>query len=350
MLKNDIQISCDRDSYVVRLILPDGFRFYKESLHKHREFFEQSFIESTLACACPDGYYCTVKSRKSIKDCLCGNGYVDISLMHLVIKSLNCLLESCEKHKILPQNIIFDYSAVFINSAFSEIKFIYMPGAEYVGQLTDFKELIKIVFLHMYDKLSEEDYQKINALIGNIETSYNIESLGGIFKEIEEVIAPYIFNKKGLTKSKILKLLFDDKGQKTKKSLRPQRKNKVLQKAIFKKDTAKPQKHYVEVLGGINLKGTYVKKEIINGKSSVIKIGRDGKWSDIIVNDITASRKHAELHIDHNKKMTVKDMSLNGTCVDGIRIKDRECAYNLDSDIKILITEECEVLVRYKNA
>ena len=346
-----IQISCDRGTCVIRIVSEDGFDLYKEALFKNRSFFEESIIENALAYAAADGYYCAVKGRKSIKDYLCGENTAGVELPWLLIRSLSILHDTCEKYGICFESIIFDYRAMYVNSYMTEMKFVYMPGAERIQEKRpSYPEVLKIVFLHVYNLLSDNDYLLVSSLIERElekeNSSLREKTRKAVFGEIEKVLAPYIFSKKQTIGTKIKKWveawLFSEKAPVVSDELCSNESVIALKGGETKK--------YIEILGDKRLEGIYLSRNICGDENNIIRIGRDKVWSDIVVEDMTASRQHAEISLESEGRLKIRDMSRNGIKVDGVRVQQKERTYDTDQDIRILITEDCGVLVRYKNA
>jgi pSer/pThr/pTyr-binding forkhead associated (FHA) protein len=117
--------------------------------------------------------------------------------------------------------------------------------------------------------------------------------------------------------------------------------------AVSKRLKRKATEPVVQISGEGLLNGVSVTRQFINDKNNIIRIGRDEGWSDIVVKDMIASRKHAELCFDSSGKMIVSDMSLNGTKVNGIRLNHCNREYSGKQDVRIMITEQCGVLVKF---
>ncbi len=337
---SNIQVSCDRGNCTVRLILPEGFEYYKKALAEDGGVFEENIIEDTNVTPCPEGYSYIVKNQKSIKEYLSEEAPDFLELLHLLLQCIIELGNVCKKYNISPCAMIYDYSAVFVSDSMREVKFLYMPGAEHVQKIMQCTELIKIIFLHIYDEISVEDYQTINDLLES-NPEIKLADLMKTVNRVDEIVALYLEERKKSAKDKFRgwlqnKAVFEHK-----------QKNRERLKAVKGK---KQTKGVVEIIGERNLSGIHIQKSIFKDSEKIIRIGRDRKWSDIVVNDLTASRRHAELSFSSNRGLKVRDLSLNGTNVNGTKLRGYEKMYRLDSDVKILITEECEVLVRYKNA
>jgi len=346
----NLRVSYDRGTTVVRIASADGFEHYKNALKENHGFFEEGIIENALTYASADGYYCAVKGVKSIKDYLCGEKGAGIELPWLLIKSIRHLFDVCKKHGVSPEDIVFDYGAIFVNPYMSEMKFIYMPGSAELQAEREYLELIKVVVLHFYDTLGDEDYSAVCKAVedGLSEKTLSEEEIKEkTLERLEELLVSHIETKKKSLGAKLKRWvearLFEEKkseGETAQQSKEPEKEEKEH----------KNTKKYIEILGDRRLEGIYLSRNICDRDNNIIRIGRDKVWSDIVVEDMTASRKHAELCLESDGSIKIKDMSLNGIKVDGIRVKQKENIYGADKDIKILITEDCGVVVRYKNA
>ena len=250
--------------------------------------------------------------------------------------------------------MIFDYSAVFTDKAFSEIKFVYMPGAWTAQKPGCCGELIKIVFLHMYGELPAEEYRLMGHAIDTlcVETEYD-GLLCGI-RNLRLRLQQYNLNKKTSFYNKLCELV-----KKTVASVREgeadeKEDGKIVSRNKKCSDPGESlerclcTERYVELIGEEKLEGSYVRKNFKKERRVFIKIGRDKEWSDLVVNDIFASRRHAELQIDRDGYMSINDMSLNGVGISGDKKSPDNEISIINSDIKIFITENCRVLVRYK--
>ncbi len=328
-----IYVSCDRKSTTVRLVVQDGFAKYKKELKENGAFFEEGAIESASCSACSNGYCYVVKGRSNLKEYLCEEKEVKPELFIVLLKSVYSILDLCDRYNIPPNRIIYDYRAVFVENNNTEIKFLCMPGAEEAQNLTPCMELVRVFFLHLYEVITIDDYKKGETFF-ELADHNSVEDIKKLLLDMEKMMALYLCNKNNSLSKKIKQFM----NKKT--ALNPD-------DAVSKRLKRKATEPVVQISGEGLLNGVSVTRQFINDKNNIIRIGRDEGWSDIVVKDMIASRKHAELCFDSSGKMIVSDMSLNGTKVNGIRLNHCNREYSGKQDVRIMITEQCGVLVKF---
>lgn len=339
MLANSgLRISCDRRSCTVSIILRDGFKLYKDAVREKVGFFEEGIIETSPVSSCPGGYMCIVKGKKSVKDYLCEEKKLEAEILQGLINSLIKLISVCKEKNVQLEDVVFDYRAVFLENNSYNMRFLYMPGASYFQKEESCFELIKVVFLHIYETMSEEEYREGESIIAYKEA--NIETLHVFLEKMNTWISSCLA-KKANRRTRIVKQI---KGWVNIFEKKPKNDTERENKKSFKNN-----KKIIEIFGEKKLEGVYYSKRCNGDKKDVIRIGRDKEWSDVTVNDMTASRRHAELVFNEEGNVTVRDMSRNGTQINGVLQKKNEKTYDIGNDIRILITESCGILVRYGN-
>lgn len=328
-----IYVSCDRKSTTVRLIVQDGFARYKKELKDNGAFFEESAIETASCSSCSNGYYYVVKGRNNLKEYLCEELDVKPELFIVLLKSVCEILDLCARYKIPPNLIIYDYRAVFVENNNTEIKFLSMPGAEDVQSLAPCVDLVKVFFLHLYEFFSADDYKKGEMFLETTDFT-SIPDIKKLLSNMENMTVPYLSNKNNSLSNKIKQFI--------------NRKRAINQDNPESKIvTLSARTPAVQICGEGILAGLSVTRQSLDEKNNIIRIGRDEGWSDIVVKDMTASRKHAELSFDSSGKMIVSDMSLNGTKVNGVQLKRCKHECSGKQDVRIMITEQCGVLVKF---
>ena len=341
-----IYVSSDRGLCAVKLILKDGFLLYKNAVKEKQPFFESGLLAAASYTSAPDGYFCTIKGGYSIKDHL-GSGEVpDLLAFGRFTEAIGLLLEKCTEMSISIYDIIYDYGAVFTDKEFSDFKFIYMPGAGTAQGAQKCGELVKILFLHMYNVLSEEEYRVLGGIVEELSAAKTYETVFRSLQRIRIFVMQYCQNKK------------ENAAEKLRDWLRKYARNNLFvstgRKEPFKIDkrhekyAAAPISGILIIQGRDRLSGIRLEKEIYKNKQTTIKIGRDREWADIYVEDIMASRHHAEICADTDAVIRIKDMSLNGTVVDETAIKNSEIKKTADTEIGLFITEGCALFIRYQ--
>lgn len=343
-----LYVSSDRNICSVRLALKNGFSFYKEALKENQVFFETEILASVSVTAAPDGYCCIAKGRNSIKDCLSSGRDPDPPALCRLAEALRQLLEKCIQFHISMYDIIYDYGAVFTGENFENFKFIYMPGARFAQNEKNCGELVKILFLHMYNVLPEEEYRNISSLVDRLSLAKTHEEIFRLLQNIEDHILQYCRVKKENVAERFRGWV--RKYMQTEP--RPHGKKSEIGKEVPQKNRcaeALPA-GILSLQGEAKLSGFYMEKTIWEKESTVIKIGRDRKWADIYVEDIMVSRHHAEIFAGDGEKIRIKDMSLNGTFVGNDYLQKQETEKTADEEIQLFVTEDCVLFVKYKSA
>ena len=343
-----LYVSNDRGLCTVRLILKDGFSLYKEALREKQAFFESGLLAAASFTAAPDGYCCAVKGGYSIKDYLGSGGEPDLPALSRLSEALGLLLKKCTEMNISPYDIIYDYRAVFTNAAFSDFKFIYMPGAAFSQSTKGCGELIKILFLHMYNVLPEREYHDLGNLVEMLSEAENQGRIIQVLQDIQLYTAQYSRNKKENAAEKLREWFkrYAQNDPRTNNTGKAEMKEEKRQG----KHSGPIADGVLVIHGDIRLSGVYLEKTVYRNEDTVIKIGRDKKWSDVYVEDIMVSRHHAEICAGADKDVCIKDISLNGTVVDDISVRNNEIVKPADTDIKLFITEDCVLWVKYRTA
>lgn len=347
--KTALYISNDRGLCTAKLIRKDGFSLYKEALKEKQGFFESGFLASASFTAAPDGYCCAVKGGYSVKDYLGSGEEPDLPALGRLAEALEALLHRCAEWNISPYDILYDYRAVFTDAGFLDFKFIYMPGAAASQSAASCGELIRILFLNLYDVLPEKEYQSLGDLVESLAGAKEPEEILRLLREIQQYRAQYGKNRR------------ENAAEKLRGWIRRYAQNET-HAGNAKRDGARdaerkdpPGKETLPAADGVlilqgerKLRDFYLEKTVSGGKGATVKIGRDRDWADICVEDMMVSRHHAEICAEAGDGIRIRDMSLNGTVADDVPFRNREIVKKADTDIKIYITEDCAVRVRYR--
>ena len=187
LANNGLRISCDRRSCAVSIILQDGFKLYKDAVREKVGFFEEEIIETSPVSSCPGGYMCIVKGKKSVKDYLCEEKKLEAEILQGLINSLIRLISVCKEKDVPLADMVFDYRAVFLEHSSYNVRFLYMPGASCFQKEEDCFELIKVVFLHIYETMSEEEYREGERIIAYKEE--NAEALHVFLEKMNKLVS-----------------------------------------------------------------------------------------------------------------------------------------------------------------
>ncbi len=284
-----------------------------------------------------EGYSFYIRRKISLKEYLKAE-CVDKEMIYCVVYSLQKLWNISQTEKLSFYNFLFDYDAVFPSDS-SVMEFVYLPGAKLNKENNSVKDLLLFLLMHCSesDKINTEYLREI---VGKIELW---ENSGGDFPEIA----------------------FDPAKLKVKFL---QWKNMFLSTigvfAIAALMMVTSQKVYVWPVwvtlslilifytSPLNKRKVCVERVCYLYKgpefnNSELTVGRDIDWADFYIKNLFVSRRHAVL-VHKGNNLTVRDLfSVNGTFVDGNKIKPGEEADIFPGQI-VDFGKQCSFCVKTK--
>lgn len=320
-----VMISSDRYSVSVRLVSKDSYAEYKRAAADRTFIGSCDQAELFPATVTPDGYVCSIRGRATLKEIVSGTDVLGIRALKALAVCLRKLIASAAEHGIDPGDFVYDYNAVMVRNIEADYKFVYMPGLKNVKERTTAGELIRILFLNIdTGDATASDCEKLGDRVRNISPDENsvkmLDSLDLLIETAGEMNSDTTFGEKllGLLKHRYVKAEAGEKaGTLT-----------------------------VSVKGYGGLGDVDLERRVRSGGSLPLKIGRDGEWADIQVPDLFASRKHAEIEINGEGKLSVTDLSMNGLCVDGEKTGPFSDLNVKEKEVRIDITENCGIAVK----
>lgn len=318
-----IMISNDRSSVSIRLTGEGCYACYKKAA-QNREFVnacEQA--ELFPATVTSDGYSCSIRGRVTLKEIVCGDDVLTFRTLRGVAACLQNLITCADDYGVDARDFVYDYNAVMVRHIDSDYKFPYMPGSRFAGDRTTVNDLIKIVFLNIdSESVPEADYELIRDDVRRIRSEENAVE---VVEDLERLIARI----DGLTpESTFRDKLFSFFRLKPARQDEPEREPLVFN---------------VKGLGEIE--DVNFERRVAKDRSICLKIGRDGEWADICVPSLFASRRHAELVISGDGKMSLENCSLNGIYVDGEETDGCIEKPIKGLEVRIQITDNCGIVL-----
>lgn len=299
----ELFVSYDRNNITVRLYSENVYDYYKDCRARNKAFYSCDLIEMPSGMVTPDGYYYSIRGKKSLKEFVCGEEAFDIKMLKKLFDAMAFAIKRAIESNIQMTDLVFDYNCVFLQPSGNGFSFVYMPGAALASNASSPGDLASVAFFNIdADTISEELYEKLKEETSNISLSNKPIEIVSRAIEMSSMIAAYLEENQSFTEKLKKKIL--NKSEKKDKTVRK------------KEEPAEEYDKKIELVSGDNV---LFEKYIKSGSEEKIKIGRDDEWADITVDGAFSSRRHAELLIAKDGTVCIVDYSLNGTYVDGER-------------------------------
>lgn len=242
-----------------------------------------------------DGYSVFIRQKISLKQFL-ANEPLDADLIKCLLRSLCSLNKTCLEKNINMSCILFDYDAIYINGLRNDMEFTFLPGLRFGKNENLIKDMLGLILLHadesQLSKMSTKDRDFINSFSIAVRewNESEIKIPVGLFEELLGI------KKKPQKKKKA----------KTKKEKTPSAREEKVTRPL------------------LHVSKSYYLDDFPNLRKNEILVGRDDKWADFTISHCFVSRKHAIMR-NTEEGIVLRDLeSLNGTFVDGKRIRPGE--------------------------
>ncbi len=325
MEDNSVCVSFDRGTVTARIYSAEAFDKYKKCRNEKKKFYENELVEMPAATVTPDGYYCIVRNKRSLKERICGEESIDIYGFATFMRSLGGLIKLCIAFDVPCRDVLFDYNCVFTKDGGKNFSFLYLPGAKDTRNANGPYELVNIAFMNMdTEHVDKCFYTELKGIIESLADYRDVSVFADVCGEVVSQIEDWEVKNNSFA-------------WKIKRHFLPKNKAK-----------SKTDKNYVEVFeksAEDDSKKLIYECEFEDGEPKIIKIGRDAEWADINIESIFVSRKHAEIDFSASGRMTVRNLSLNGISVDNEMIEVSKEIDLSDNGTSISLVNLCELVV-----
>lgn len=313
----ELFVSYDKSNVTVRLYADNIYNYYKDCRAENKQFVNCDFIEMPNGTVTPDGYYYSLRGKKSLKEYICGEGTTDIRMLRDILAALESVSERTTEFNIQLSDIVFDYNCVFLQSTGKGYSFVYMPGASLAKNAPSVGDLVNVVFFNAdAEETDAEFYDALKNLVNDVETAQGMSEL--------------------FAKIKLLRTKIDDYLEA----------NKSFAEKLKKKLQIKADKKYDRKIEVMSNNRVLFEKLVKKGEEEKIRIGRDETWADLKIDNAFSSRKHAELLIAKDGSVSVFDYSLNGTFVNGEEANQEKNCRAGEDGISLRIGRDVELLLK----
>lgn len=310
---------------------------------------ELLLLPSEISWGPGETYSFQIRHRRTLKDFLSNNDLTLINF-YIIIEKINELINFTNDNKIDIRKISFDYNGIFIGLKPEHVNFTYIPGNN--DNFSKCYELITLLVLHINYMQGSQEEEIIKKLLEILDSSRDNENIDDFsIHKLLECIKPYLpTSKKKITNVWIpfisfeifssvvlililcnfrynpinifisvisicliisISLILIPKKLINNKSLPiPHNKDELIKDNYMNKQNS-------PVIIGINK----FKDTVLTLNKEIVNLGRDRTWSDLFIQNLNTTRKHAEIH-EVEGKYFLKDLSsLNGSFLNGRKLK-----------------------------